>query len=832
MKTIKNLYFLILSTLLLMPVSGMADNTLVIEPFDIKGGETKNLIIDLENDQPITLVQFELQLPEGLSVEKKNATKYKIGLEGNRTDLENHSIGVNFLTDPEKGDFYRILLSSTDNIELEGTSGPVLYITIAAASTFKSGTIKLTGIELVSPDETPYHPAEVTLSILPSVTVTIQNAERAYGAANPDFTYTTSEEIDLTGKVTFATEATATSDVGDYAITGTSTATDVNVTFVYGTLTVTPAALTVTANAKGKVFGDDDPALTYETTGLVNGDLLTGSLTRDEGENVGTYAIKQGTLAATLNYTLTFNGANLTIAAKTVTEPVIEFAESTFTYSGAELKPAITVKDGETTIPAEEYTVAYDNNTNVGKATVTITDKANGNYTVSGTTTFTITPKTVTTPTIVLAETSVAYDGTAKEPAVTAVKDGETTIPAEEYTVSYSNNTNAGTATVTIADKDGGNYAVSGTKTFTIAPKTITSPVVTLAKTSFTYSGTAQEPAVTVKDGETAIPTSEYTVTYSGNKNVGTATATVTDKDGGNYTFEGSSASFTITKAMLTVTARNASRKVDQENPTFELTYSGFKNGETENVLTVKPVATTEATADSPVGDYVITVSGGEDENYDFTYVNGTLTIAEKTVITITAKNATRKYGNANPTFEYTVSGGDITGTPELTCQATATSPVGEYTIKVGKGSITTDANFVFNDGALTVAKALLKVTAKDASREEGEENPTFELTYSGFKNGETESVLTVKPVATTTATTDTPEGMYPINVEGGAAQNYEFTYVSGTLTITEKEVIDGISTLSLEKVQGTVYTLSGQRVEKPRKGRLYIVNGRKVVLK
>jgi hypothetical protein len=888
----------------------MADNTLVIEPFDIKGGETKNLIIDLENDQPITLVQFELQLPEGLSVEKKNATKYKIGLEGNRTDLENHSIGVNFLTDPEKGDFYRILLSSTDNIELEGTSGPVLYITIAAASTFKSGTIKLTGIELVSPDETPYHPAEVTLSILPSVTVTIQNAERAYGAANPDFTYTTSEEIDLTGKVTFATEATATSDVGDYAITGTSTATDVNVTFVYGTLTVTPAALTVTANAKGKVFGDDDPALTYETTGLVNGDLLTGSLTRDEGENVGTYAIKQGTLAATLNYTLTFNGANLTIAAKTVTEPVIEFAESTFTYSGAELKPAITVKDGETTIPAEEYTVAYDNNTNVGKATVTITDKANGNYTVSGTTTFTITPKTVTTPTIVLAETSVAYDGTAKEPAVTAVKDGETTIPAEEYTVSYSNNTNAGpatvtitdndggnytvsgtttftitpkavtaptielaessftydgtakkpvvtavkdgettipaeeytvsysnntnagTATVTIADKDGGNYAVSGTKTFTIAPKTITSPVVTLAKTSFTYSGTAQEPAVTVKDGETAIPTSEYTVTYSGNKNVGTATATVTDKDGGNYTFEGSSASFTITKAMLTVTARNASRKVDQENPTFELTYSGFKNGETENVLTVKPVATTEATADSPVGDYVITVSGGEDENYDFTYVNGTLTIAEKTVITITAKNATRKYGNANPTFEYTVSGGDITGTPELTCQATATSPVGEYTIKVGKGSITTDANFVFNDGALTVAKALLKVTAKDASREEGEENPTFELTYSGFKNGETESVLTVKPVATTTATTDTPEGMYPINVEGGEAQNYEFTYVSGTLTITEKEVIDGISTLSLEKVQGTVYTLSGQRVEKPRKGRLYIVNGRKVVLK
>ena len=56
-----------------MPVAVMADNTLVIEPFDIKGGETKNLIIDLENDQAITLVQFDLQLPEGLSVEKGTA---------------------------------------------------------------------------------------------------------------------------------------------------------------------------------------------------------------------------------------------------------------------------------------------------------------------------------------------------------------------------------------------------------------------------------------------------------------------------------------------------------------------------------------------------------------------------------------------------------------------------------------------------------------------------------------------------------------------------------------------------------------------------------------
>ena len=990
MKTIKNLYYLILCTLLLMPVAVMADNTLVIEPFDIKGGETKNLIIDLENDQAITLVQFDLQLPEGLSVEKRNGTKYMIGLAGNRTTLEDHSVSANFLTDPEKGDFYRVLLSSGDNIELEGTSGPVLSITIAAASTFKSGTIKLTGIELVSPNETAYHPAEVTLTILPSVTVTIQNKERAYGAANPEFTYTTSEEIDLTGKVTLATEATTTSNAGEYAITGTSTATDVNVTFVNGKLTVTPAALTVTANAQNKVFGANDPTLTYMVTGLVNNDQLTGKLTRDEGENVGTYAIKQGTLAASSNYTLSFTSANLIIAAKTVATPTIEMAASV-TYDGTAQKPAVTLKDGETTIPAKEYTVNYSNNTNVGTATVTITDKEGGNYTVSGTKTFNITPKAVTAPAIQLAKTSVTYSGTAQEPAVTAVKDGETTISAEEYTVSYSNNTNAGTATVMITDKEGGNYTVSGSAdftitkaessctaptavqglvfngrsqalitageavggelqyslddntwqthvptatnaatytvyykvvgdanhtdlaaaqlsitiaataadavtielsestfvydgtakepgvvvkvgnveipsyeytvgysnntnagmatvtitdneggnytvngsiTFNIAPKAVSTPTVELAETTFTYSGTAQKPAVTVKDGETTIPAEEYIVSYSDNTNAGTATVTIADKAGGNYTIEGSSASFTITKATLTVTAKDANRKEGEENPTFELTYSGFLNNETESVLTVKPVATTTATADSPAGDYAITVSGGEAQNYAFSFVSGTLTITEKIVITITAKNASREYGDANPTFEYTVTGGDITGLPELTCEATATSPAGDYAIKVDKGSITTNANFVFNNGTLTITKATLTVTASDASREEDEENPTFELTYSGFKNDETEDVLTVKPVATTTATANSPAGDYVITVSGGEAQNYDFSYVSGTLTVTEKEIIDGIATLSLEKVQGPVYTLSGQRVEQPRKGRLYIVNGHKVVLK
>ena len=158
--------------------------------------------------------------------------------------------------------------------------------------------------------------------------------------------------------------------------------------------------------------------------------------------------------------------------------------------------------------------------------------------------TLAVTTKTVSSPTITLSETSYVYDGTAKQPTVT-VKDGETVIPETEYTVGYSDNTAAGIATVTITDKEGGNYSVSGSATFVITAKTVSTPSVTLSETSFVYDGSEKQPTVTVKDGETVIPETEYTVGYSDNTAAGTATVTITDKEGGNYSVSGS-ASFVI----------------------------------------------------------------------------------------------------------------------------------------------------------------------------------------------------------------------------------------------------------------------------------------------
>ena len=172
---------------------------------------------------------------------------------------------------------------------------------------------------------------------------------------------------------------------------------------------------------------------------------------------------------------------------------------------------------------------------------------------------------------------------------------------------------------------------------------------------------------------------------------------------------------------------------------------------------------------------------------------------ADNSGITVTMKAYTREYGDDNPTFEYTVSGGTLNGTPKITCSATRTSPVGTYTIKIEKGSVT-NSNVTFVDNTLTITKAPLTITAKSYVKKQGEANPTFEADYSGFKNGETASVLTKKPTFSTSATTNSPVGTYDITVSGAEAQNYNISYVKGTLTVTKQEdvtfAIQGITYL------------------------------------
>ena len=174
---------------------------------------------------------------------------------------------------------------------------------------------------------------------------------------------------------------------------------------------------------------------------------------------------------------------------------------------------------------------------------------------------------------------------------------------------------------------------------------------------------------------------------------------------------------------------------------------------------------------------------------------------ASESPVVLTAQSYSREYGEANPVFEYTTEGDDLNGTPAINCDATAASPVGTYPIRITKGSVTNE-NISYVDGTLTITKAPLTITAKDCSREQGQENPAFEVTYSGFKNGETEAVLTQMPIVTTAATARSGPGTYDIEVSGAEAQNYSFIYNKGVLTVTEKDEV--VFTIDDITYQGT----------------------------
>src|SRR5206468_10929373 len=133
-------------------------------------------------------------------------------------------------------------------------------------------------------------------------------------------------------------------------------------------------------------------------------------------------------------------------------------------------------------------------------------------------------------------------------------------------------------------------------------------------------------------------------------------TATATGAALSNYTVTYVPGSFTITTAVLTVTADDQTSAYGAANPPLTARYTGFVNGDTAASLTTPASVTTIATTASAVGTYAIMPSGAASLNYTMRYVNGTLTVTPAT-LTVTANNKTRVYGAANPTLTAGYSG-------------------------------------------------------------------------------------------------------------------------------------------------------------------------------
>ena len=546
------------------------------------------------------------------------------------------------------------------------------------------------------------------------LTVTANAASKTYGENDPALTYTTEGLLGddtLTGEL--AREAGE--SVGTYAINqGTlSAGNNYNVTFTGADFTISKAALTVTAEAKSKTYGKDDPALTYTAEGLVGADTLTGALTREAGENVGTYVITQGTLKASDNYTLTFTGADFTINKAEITITAddkstkykSDLAELTYQIGGDYVEGddlGVTVStDATKTSPVGEYDITVDWNKN-GNYTATL---VNGKYT--------ITKADLTTS---ATGYDGVYDGKAHSISVdvgdsdAVVYYGTEELTADNYSTAGSTTnpeyTNAGEYTVYYFVSTG-NYdptPVSGSKTVNIAKADVT---VTAEAKSKTY-GTA-DPALTyTAEGLVGTETLTGALAREAGENVGTYAinqGTLKASDNYNLTFNG--ADLTINKAALTVTVEAKSKTYGKDDPELTYTTEGLVG---EDTLTGELVRE----AGENVGTYAITQGTLKaSDNYELAFIGDDFTI-NKAEITITADDKSSQYLDDIAELTYQVGGeyveGDDLGVT-LGTEATNTSDVGEYDIAVDwNGNANYDATLT--NGKYTITKAPLEITA------------------------------------------------------------------------------------------------------------------------
>ena len=631
-----------------------------------------------------------------------------------------------------------------------------------------------------------------------TLTVTAEAKSKTYGEADPALTYTV-EGLVTGDSLTGALTRVAGENVGEYDITvGTLSAGDnYTVSFTGAKLTITKATLTVIAEAKSKTYGEADPALTYQVSGLVNGDtksVVTGELTRVAGENVGTYAINQGTLSAGDNYNIAFTGADFKITAKTLkitanaqtkvfgtTDPALTYTVEGL-VTGDSLEGVLTRAEGEnvgeyditigTLTAGDNYTISYTGaKLTITKATLTVTAEAKsktygetdpeltytssglvGNDAITGELTR-VAGENVGTYAIEQGTLSagdnynIVFSGanlTISAKALTIKADPKTKVfgtedPALTYTVEGLVGSDALTGSLTRESGENvGTYAIKqGTLaasanydvSFTGAEFTITD--ATMEITSSGYNGTYDG----LPHGITVAAPAGATVTYSTAENgtYSTDNPTYTDVDTytvfykvekENYTTVTGSETVVITKARLTVTAKDKTITYGDEPANDGVAYAGFVNGETEAVLTGTLQYTYGYAQFGNVGTYSIIPSGLSSGNYDITFNAGTLTVEQKTVGLTWSETSLTYNGNAQA--------------PVATATGLVNGDVCTVTVegqKTDVGTYTAEAKALSNGNYKLPAETTVQFTIVNASMS-GVTSSDYVGTYDGQPHG------------------------------------------------------------------------------------------------
>jgi len=328
--------------------------------------------------------------------------------------------------------------------------------------------------------------------------------------------------------------------------------------------------------------------------------------------------------------------------------------------------------------------------------------------------------------------------------------------------------------------------------------------------------------------GDTLGFSSNLTTAANAQSNVGsyaiTGTDSATSTNGIAYRVVYSGA-LTVNRAALTITASDASKTYGQVASLSGFTSSALQNGETIGsvVLTSDGAAATASVAGGPYAIVASGASGGsfDANNYAITYVDGALTV-NRAALTITASDASKTYGQVASLSGFTSSAlqnGETIGSVVLTSDgaaAPASVAGGPYAIVAsGASGGSFDANnyaITYVDGALTVNRAALTITASDASKTYGQVAGLSGFSNSALQNGETigSVVLTSDGAAAAASVAGGPYAIVASSATGGTfdANNYAITYVDGGLTVNRAALT--ITASDASKTHGQVANLTG----------------------
>ncbi|MBO7130362.1 MAG: hypothetical protein J6W05_11405 [Prevotella sp.] len=561
-------------------------------------------------------------------------------------------------------------------------------------------------------------------------TVTVKDGDTEIQSTEYTVSYSNNTNVAASTDNKAPTVTITDKDGGNYTVSGSTT---FSITAADGVVTPPTAIANLTYTGQNQALINAGSSTTgtvkYSLTGA---DATDYSETVPTGKDAKTYIIYYKVEGDANHKDVAPTSINVTIAAKTVSEPTITLSQTSFVYDGTAKQPTVTVKDVDTEIPSTEYTVSYTNNTDAAAATdtkaptVTITDKDGGNYTVSGSTTFTILAAdgSLTLPTAI---EGLTYNGqnqaliTAGSSATGTMKYSLTAAEATDYSEDIPTGKDAKTYTVYYKVEGDANHndIAPASLEVTIAAKTVSAPTITLSQTSFVYDGTAKQPTVTVKDGDTEIPATEYTVSYTNNTDVAASTdnkaptVTITDKDGGNYTVSGS-ATFTITakETTPTVTLATTSYVYDgtAKEPAVTVTIPG--EGENADPVTLTSNDYTVAYSDNTnagtnTAKATVTLKG----NYSGSG-SATFTIGQATIDAVTLSATQLIYSGSDQTVTVTkVMAGTLEVASDFyTVSGNTGKEPGTYTVTV-KAKTDIANNF---KGEVTAQFAIINRTATE----------------------------------------------------------------------------------------------------------------------